>query len=121
MRGKKPGSLAGFTCKACGEVEMVAGGRNDFLCKKCKPSNHYTLTPQYQAHLAVAKAIKSGELDKPSDFACVDCGSPASQYDHRDYSKPLSVEPVCRRCNRRRGSAIGRTTPAPAQQESAVA
>lgn len=28
-------------------------------------------------------------------------------YDHRDYTKPLSVEPVCRSCNKLRGPAIG--------------
>ncbi|MFA5633142.1 MAG: hypothetical protein WC997_16665 [Porticoccaceae bacterium] len=30
----------------------------------------------------------------------------ATDYDHRDYRKPLSVEPVCRRCNLSRGYAI---------------
>ena len=36
---------------------------------------------------------------------CVDCGKPAHSYDHRDYEKPLDVEPVCRSCNRRRPRA----------------
>ena len=29
----------------------------------------------------------------------------AYDYDHRDYSKPLEVDPVCRRCNQMRGPA----------------
>jgi hypothetical protein len=37
---------------------------------------------------------------------CVDCGAQARDYDHRDYNKPLEVNPVCRRCNLRRGPAI---------------
>ena len=36
---------------------------------------------------------------------CVDCAEPATRYDHRDYDKPLDVEPVCRSCNQKRGPA----------------
>ena len=32
--------------------------------------------------------------------------APANVYDHRDYSLPLVVEPVCYTCNTARGSAI---------------
>jgi hypothetical protein len=42
------------------------------------------------------------------DFACADCGKPATDYDHRDYRKPLEVEPVCHSCNLKRGPAKGR-------------
>lgn len=64
-------------------------------------------TPQREAHYQVAKAIRKGDLAHPSCFPCADCGGPAKEYDHRDYSKPLTVDPVCRKCNVRRGSAIG--------------
>lgn len=57
------------------------------------------------AHLAVARAIRKGELPHPTTLKCVDCGEPAKCYDHRDYEKPLEVEAVCRRCNSRRGPA----------------
>jgi len=59
------------------------------------------------AHARVREAILRGELARlPNGTLCVDCRVvPALQYDHRDYSKPLEVEPVCRRCNRRRGPA----------------
>lgn len=43
---------------------------------------------------------------RPDCFRCVDCGNGATEYEHRDYNKPLAVEPVCRTCNHRRGSAI---------------
>ena len=55
---------------------------------------------------AVRKAVMTGELPNISTQTCVDCGSPAEHYDHRDYNKPLEVEPVCRTCNYRRGPAI---------------
>lgn len=59
-----------------------------------------------KAMYAVSRAIKKGDLPKlDGTIACVDCGKPACDYDHRDYSKPLQVEPVCRSCNLLRGPA----------------
>jgi len=55
----------------------------------------------------VAKAIKTGDLEPVKNHKCVDCGRQATEYDHRDYRKPLEVEPVCRSCNRKRGPALG--------------
>lgn len=59
-----------------------------------------------RAHTAVVKAVLSGELAnlKNSEVPCVDCGARASYYDHRDYTKPLTVEAVCRSCNCKRGT-----------------
>ncbi len=57
----------------------------------------------------VAKARNRGDLTPPSCLPCADCAGAASEYDHRDYSHALIVEPVCRGCNRRRGSARPRT------------
>ena len=54
----------------------------------------------------IAKEIANGFIKHPSNFQCVDCGCKASEYDHRDYNKPLDVVPVCRGCNARRGQAI---------------
>ena len=55
----------------------------------------------------IAKARKAGQLPDLSagSIACVDCGRPAQVFDHRDYSRPMDVDPVCRSCNSRRGSA----------------
>ena len=36
---------------------------------------------------------------------CTDCEARATQYDHREYAKPLEVEPVCAKHNRERGPA----------------
>jgi hypothetical protein len=55
----------------------------------------------------VARAKRLGILPMlDGSIACVDCGEPAIEYDHRDYGRPLDVQPVCRRCNKKRGTAI---------------
>lgn len=74
------------------------------LCFDCS-NGDYGLG-RSRAHAAVSKALKSGQLRYANEFGCVDCGNLAECYDHRDYNKPLEVEPVCRKCNFRRGLAI---------------
>lgn len=59
-----------------------------------------------RAHEAVQKATRTGALALPSTLACVDCGKPATEYDHRDYAEPLTVDPVCHSCNTKRGRAL---------------
>ena len=102
-----PGKLCKFICKKCKQPKMVFGGSAYFVCDDCKPANHYTFGDQYKAARAVMQAKQKGLLQPPSNFDCVDCGKKATVYDHRDYKKPLEVDPVCRSCNVRRGSAIG--------------
>jgi hypothetical protein len=62
------------------------------------------------AHNIIRNAIRSGRLLPPKNFICVDCGEPAWGYEHRDYRKPLEVEPVCQACNNRRGPALPEIT-----------
>ena len=62
--------------------------------------------PDHKAFYEVKKAVKNGDLPPVSELKCVDCGKPAKHYDHRDYGKPLEVEPVCVSCNCKRGPAI---------------
>lgn len=55
----------------------------------------------------VQTAIKRGELPRlDGSIACADCGALAIGYEHRDYRRPLEVEPICKRCNARRGPAL---------------
>lgn len=63
---------------------------------------------QREAHVAVSQAVRKGFLKPAKDFACVDCGCTATEYDHRDYGMPLDVDPVCRACNAQRGRALPR-------------
>ena len=56
----------------------------------------------------VRLAVLSGKLInlKTTIVKCVDCKTErATQYEHRDYRKPLEVDAVCRDCNRDRGPA----------------
>lgn len=110
-RGRKPGSLVHFTCCRCGERELVSGGGTKFVCSSCwsKGLRAHGTIRAFEFHgrdaacNAVAKEIRAGRLPHPSTMPCADCAAPATEYDHRDYNKPLSVEPVCRPCNSKRG------------------
>lgn len=55
------------------------------------------------AHAFTRVAIANGFLVDPRTCKCTDCQKQAECYDHRDYSKPMLVEPVCKRCNSSRG------------------
>lgn len=61
---------------------------------------------QREAAKAIQHEVSYGDMPRPDNFWCVDCGRLAQCYDHRDYNWPLRVEPVCRRCNALRGPAI---------------
>jgi hypothetical protein len=61
---------------------------------------------QSKAIAAVQHAKYMGRLPYLTGaINCVDCADPASKYDHRDYGRPLDVEPVCQKCNHKRGPA----------------
>lgn len=89
-------------CRVC-NGEIVDRYHSAKLCFPCADHRN---NGGYKAHSQVKYAIKHGNLAPIKDMKCVDCGSQAEIYDHKDYNKPLEVEPVCRSCNRKRGSAI---------------
>ena len=112
-RGRRPGTLCRGKCVVCGTVELARAASQHFRCTECKTAGRFapfqvphSWTGQGHAHGVVGRAIRGGELAHPTTLACTDCGVPAQQYDHRDYNKPLDVQPVCRRCNLKRGPAI---------------
>lgn len=86
--------IGGHSAKRCSDCKQYAFGDRDYALLKSR------------AHAAVAKAIRDGALRPPREFQCVDCYRDAEVYDHRDYTKPLDVQPVCRGCNLCRGPAI---------------
>lgn len=57
------------------------------------------------AQSLVRKAVISGALPPANRLYCVDCGGFAFGYEHRDYTAPLDVQPICRPCNHKRGQA----------------
>ncbi len=62
---------------------------------------------QQRCHSLIKTAVGRGLLPnlKTGQYACADCGGVAHEYDHRDYGRPFDVEPVCRSCNKQRGTA----------------
>lgn len=96
-------------CTANKRARILAAARN----RKHPSGNFYRPFNaerwwQQRSHSLVQQAIKRGLLPdlKSGDYACADCGDVAHEYDHRDYGRPFDVDPVCRRCNKRRGTAI---------------
>lgn len=78
-------------------------------CPDCAAAHRYgkdVLSGRGTAAVAVQRARVDGLLLPPTAMACADCGNPADCFDHRDYSKPLEVDAVCRSCNVIRGSAL---------------
>lgn len=112
-RGRKPGSLVRARCGCCGTVEMARSAGSYIRCTSCRAEGraHPDIAPHRNSDKrecvrAVRQAIVSGELPPPRGMVCVDCGGEAIEYEHRDYRKPLDVEPICRGCNLKRGPAI---------------
>lgn len=91
-------------CFDCGT--LFRGLSAQARCNDCRfrNGNHRVRS---KAHACVSRAVYKGVLAnlKVENVGCVDCGDRADRYDHRDYSKPLAVDPVCRRCDRKRGPA----------------
>lgn len=86
-------------CLMCGDA--AAGKR--MTCWGCGARH---LKEGARAMAAVNQAVAKGALRRASEHACTDCGARATEYDHRDYTQPLAVEPVCAACNKRRGPAF---------------
>lgn len=90
-----------ITCATCGKVEVRT--RNAKRCWNCA---RLTALSGAICQRKVRRAIVTGQLLPLKNQACVDCGKPAKVYDHRDYNKPLDVDPVCHSCNKLRGPGI---------------
>jgi len=111
----------GVVCSSCQyEADTKAlGVRHCALCGSSIPRSRMLISPycslkcsnevgdiRASVGAAIRKAIRRGDLQRlDGTIECVDCGSPANRYEHRDYTKPLDVVPVCRACNYRRGPA----------------
>lgn len=108
------------TCWRC-ERQNAENAKPTRICPYCLaekdkslPSSPYHTACSFyvndisrRATAQVKRAIKHGLIPAIShDTKCVDCGNPARDYEHRYYTRPLDVEPVCRGCNQRRGPAL---------------
>ncbi len=99
------------SCKHCG-VDISERHYHARICFGCM-GVWGRVSGARKATAEVNKAINRGELVPAKQLKCVDCGMQAMSYDHRDYSQPLSVQPVCQSCNKLRGPAkhIAHVTP----------
>ena len=97
----------GAVCKDCAAViEIPVGQRGPVRCAPCAKHRYYVLTAaRSAASSAVANAVRRGTLMPARSYYCTDCPREAEQFDHRDYTRPLDVDPVCRSCNVMRGHA----------------
>jgi hypothetical protein len=110
--GRARGSLVRAKCCVCGTIELARGAGNFSRCQACKDAgrwmrSHYRVNwlGAANAQAAIQHAMRDGILPRPRGLPCADCGGPAIEYEHRDYNKPLEVDPICRACNLRRGPA----------------
>jgi hypothetical protein len=101
-------------CVLC-EKSLRGMHPNQKFCRRCakSPRRAYALAARMkgnhneQARMLTKYAVKIGFLPHPANSRCVDCRRVQAEcYDHRDYSKPLEVDPVCLRCNSSRGKGI---------------
>lgn len=103
-------------CEACGgKFYRHHLSRFCFPCceKRAKEASkrQYKGNPNNLSRRLVSTAIRLGVMRPASEFNCVDCGGAAAHYDHRDYNKPLDVDPVCTRCHGARGRGINLVLP----------
>ena len=59
-----------------------------------------------KGHQYISYAVRTKIVPRAKDCICIDCGKSAYCYDHRDYSKPTEIEPVCGRCQGLRGPGL---------------
>ncbi len=93
-------------CLRCGHEWQGRTNDSPVQCPKCKSPrwNVAAKVSQNNAHALVRQAITQGLLPAlDGSIACIDCGAPATVYEHRDYAKPLDVDPTCKRCDILRG------------------
>lgn len=105
--GRHSRSRVKGSCRECGGLEFRVmdpreGQRNELhRARKARV---------FWCHQLVAAMVRLGMLAAlDGRVKCVDCGAVARVYEHRDYYRPMEVEPVCDRCNTRRGP--GQTLP----------
>jgi hypothetical protein len=92
-----------IVCRCCGKEAVRHVTARSRMCDPCMNAR---TKERLAATAEVTKAVRNGLLPSPKTLECADCGNPARDYDHRDYSKPLEVEAVCHSCNIRRPLAL---------------
>lgn len=116
--GKVDRTPAPTNCEICNASLAGRKGAPKY-CVDCAPQayvlnrrNRPKNTDNDTSRKVTKYAVKVGFLPPPTEFDCQDCGRVKAEcYDHRDYNKPLDVDPVCLRCNSSRGRGIPLKSP----------
>lgn len=102
-------------CFRC-QYEWIPRTENIKTCAGCRSPYWDTardevnyLQMRDKAHKILQEQKYRGYKDSPEGEKCVDCGEPAKHWEHRNYARPLIVEPVCHSCNLKRGSTHNRS------------
>jgi len=101
-----------YVCSRCSAEFLAFPIGRHWRCRKCALQGY---AAQREARAWVTRAVKLGRLLPATSHRCVDCGAWATCWEHRNYDKPLNVEPTCDSCNHKRGPAsfADRPTPLP--------
>jgi hypothetical protein len=91
-----------FKCMRCNSQSTRHTQAQD-VCESCQKEH---LKEGSKASAILNNYIKKHAFSKATEKLCVDCGCRAHVHDHRDYTKPLEVDPVCFSCNSIRGMAL---------------
>lgn len=101
-------------CFRCG-YEWIPKKQTIKTCAKCRspywdvPRNKLEYMKMREFAIGLVQTDKyRGYRNKPDLEKCVDCGEQAKHWEHRSYARPLLVEPVCQKCNIKRGPAKGK-------------
>ena len=100
----------GMLCSHCGgpnDREVIYGKRRQRYCRKCHAEYARMTRPKYgemtpeqkQRNNASAwahQAVKRGDIKR---LPCSDCWAEKAEMHHEDYTKPLTVIWLCRRCH----------------------
>lgn len=82
---------------------------NCVVCSESVPSPWRWYCGLCRSAVAIIQAGVNRQMREarhpPASGLCVDCGSPATDHDHRYYSLPLETDEVCSSCNTKRGPA----------------
>lgn len=98
----RPNRIKGRTknCLTCGREFWSVPSDNDrhFCSPLCGNSARRTKDKRekMRARWTANNAVRDGKMDR---LPCEQCGHPESQMHHHDYTKPLEVHHLCRKCH----------------------
>lgn len=94
----------GKTTMQCAACKRVLGHQHH-SARYCLPCADSVMDMQKAIAKSLRFAINAGKLKDWRGQKCHFCGEAASGYEHRDYSRPFNVRPICRSCNWKLGPA----------------